>query len=612
MGCIPGSNTKPKVKATYSQKEQRLGNDEALNRSLPAKCDDELKMQVECDDELKMQVELHFECKELKNMDKGSLTDSVVVVYTKNKGQYERVGRTEVITDNLNPVFVQSVVLDYYFEERQELRFSVFDVDDFNETASPEQNLIGSIDLFLHEIVTRPNNKLTSPLINPKMAKEKLGNLVIICEEKKLGSKVIYEIAFEGKNFKSEYIFYRLNRIKTAGEYIPIVESETSKKNAEKSVHLFDAVSVSKADLLMDNLKNKAMVEVFKWSDTGAHSSLGKQEFLINDLMEGRSLEFQDGVLRAIRCEEIRERTFLDYILNGLEIALLIAIDFTGSNGPPISYSSLHCSDFSRNQYLQAITSVGQILENYDSDKKFTVLGFGATIPHVMPDTSHCFAINNNIFDPEIPTLQGVFDTYKEVLNTLSFTGPTYFSGILNYVNRMIEYEIKKQKKYYILLIMTDGIIDDMESTTDEIVRATSLPLSIIIVGIGSADFNNMKVLDADNTPLYSKKLNKKMERDIVQFVPFENFKHDHTLLAKETLEEVPRQLMSYMNSKGIPPQKEKLVNVENDTFFDEHRKEFVKHLEWMGYDKKKIEDVLSKGLPEASVSLFESKVKNW
>ena len=35
--------------------------------------------------------------------------------------------------------------------------------------------------------------------------------------------------------------------------------------------------------------------------------------------------------------------------------------------------------------------------------------------------------------------------------------------------------------------------------------------------------------------PLYSHKFNKKMSRDIVQFVPFEEFKNDAYKLAKET-----------------------------------------------------------------------------
>ena len=96
-------------------------------------------------------------------------------------------------------------------------------------------------------------------------------------------------------------------------------------------------------------------------------------------------------------------------------------------------------------------------------------------------------------------------------------------------------------QKYFILLLITDGVINDMQKTIDEIVRGTGLPLSIIIVGVGKEDFQSMEVLDADEVPLYSQTHKKYMERDIVQFVPFQEFKDNPVMLAKETLEEVPR-----------------------------------------------------------------------
>jgi vacuolar-type H+-ATPase subunit F/Vma7 len=74
----------------------------------------------------------------------------------------------------------------------------------------------------------------------------------------------------------------------------------------------------------------------------------------------------------------------------------------------------------------------------------------------------------------------------------------------------------QNNQKYLILLIITDGIINDMQKTIDEIVRGSSLPLSIIIVGVGSADFSSMDILDADDEPLYSRKYKKYMAADIV------------------------------------------------------------------------------------------------
>ena len=50
--------------------------------------------------------------------------------------------------------------------------------------------------------------------------------------------------------------------------------------------------------------------------------------------------------------------------------------------------------------------------------------------------------------------------------------------------------------------------------------EASYFPLSIIIVGVGDADFSNMDELDCDDGLLQSIITSKKAQRDIVQFVP--------------------------------------------------------------------------------------------
>ncbi len=68
---------------------------------------------------------------------------------------------------------------------------------------------------------------------------------------------------------------------------------------------------------------------------------------------------------------------------------------------------------------------------------------------------------------------------------------------------------------YHILLILTDGMIHDMPETTDLIVECANYPLSIIIVGIGNADFSNMEKLDGDEVRLRNQK-GEPAVRDIV------------------------------------------------------------------------------------------------
>ena len=67
-------------------------------------------------------------------------------------------------------------------------------------------------------------------------------------------------------------------------------------------------------------------------------------------------------------------------------------------------------------------------------------------------------------------------------------------------------------------MILTDGIINDMKQTIDCIVEGSKLPLSIVIIGIGDADFTNMDILDGDKKPLINSS-GEIRKRDIVQFV---------------------------------------------------------------------------------------------
>ena len=52
------------------------------------------------------------------------------------------------------------------------------------------------------------------------------------------------------------------------------------------------------------------------------------------------------------------------------------------------------------------------------------------------------------------------------------------------------------------MLILTDGEINDFQASFDCIVAASHLPLSIIIIGVGNSNFENMIKLDNDDLSL--------------------------------------------------------------------------------------------------------------
>ena len=82
----------------------------------------------------------------------------------------------------------------------------------------------------------------------------------------------------------------------------------------------------------------------------------------------------------------------------------------------------------------------------------------------------------------------------------IDLDGPTYFAPMIKEIVEFTREAFRQDdNNYTVLLILTDGCIHDMQATKDWIVEGSYLPLSIIIVGVGDADFTLMEELDSDD-----------------------------------------------------------------------------------------------------------------
>ncbi|OXB67236.1 hypothetical protein ASZ78_015877 [Callipepla squamata] len=293
-------------------------------------------------------------------------------------------------------------------------------------------------------------------------------------------------------------------------------------------------------------------VEVYDWDRDGSHDFIGEFTTSYRELARGQS-QFnvyevvnprkkmkkkkylnsgtvrggQGGVLREAvllswPCPQVTllsfavesDHTFLDYIRGGTQINFTVAIDFTASNGNPSQSTSLHyLSPYQLNAYTMALRAVGEIIQDYDSDKMFPALGFGAKIP---PDgrVSHEFPLNGDAANPSCSGIEGILEAYHRSLRSVQLYGPTNFAPVVNHVARSAA-AVPDGSQYFVLLIITDGVISDMAQTKEAIVNAAKLPMSIIIVGVGQAEFDAMVELDGDDIRISSR--GKVAERDIVQ-----------------------------------------------------------------------------------------------
>ncbi|EPY81533.1 copine family member isoform 2-like protein [Camelus ferus] len=123
------------------------------------------------------------------------------------------------------------------------------------------------------------------------------------------------------------------------------------------------------------------------------------------------------------------------------------------------------------NAYGMALKAVGEIVQDYDSDKMFPALGFGAKLP---PDgrISHEFALNGNPQNPYCDGIEGVMEAYYRSLKSVQLYGPTNFAPVINHVARYAA-SVKDGSQYFVLLIVTDGVISDMAQTKESIVNVS-------------------------------------------------------------------------------------------------------------------------------------------
>jgi hypothetical protein len=110
-------------------------------------------------------ITLNFSGLSFPNFDTFSRTDAMALLYKKEATMWRKVGKTEVIMDNLSPKWISNFDVQYQFEKREAYRVDVYHVEDFDNLDNlPAQKIVGSLEFVLHEVVTARNATLVKDL----------------------------------------------------------------------------------------------------------------------------------------------------------------------------------------------------------------------------------------------------------------------------------------------------------------------------------------------------------------------------------------------------------------------------------------------------------------
>uniref|UniRef100_A0A672HYT2 Copine-2 n=1 Tax=Salarias fasciatus TaxID=181472 RepID=A0A672HYT2_SALFA len=467
-------------------------------------------------------VELSVTATSLLDRDVASKSDPFCVLFHEVDGNWVELGRTETAVNNLNPVFGVKFQVDYHFEEIQKLRFAMFD-EDKCATQLYEHDFLGEFVCTLGVIVS--NKKLHRPLTLANGKPAGKGSITVRLSERRLISTVYAPLWCDFFGKSDPYLEF--HKQGEDGKWMLVHRTEVIKNTLDPSWKSFTVPLISLCNGDVDR-----NIKVSGWSctpssllrflcETVFSFKMHIVEFdCINPKKQKKKKNYKNSGIIIVKSCKMSSNP------GHFNVCHQVGIDFTASNGNPREPSSLHyINPLGSNEYLAAILAVGQIIQDYDTDKMFPALGFGAQLP---PDWKVSFS----------PRCRFRCTSERD-----RFLNPSLRLAL----------SIALQQ-YFTLLIITDGVISDMDETRDAIVQASKLPMSIIIIGVGNADFAAMEFLDGDASVLRSS-AGEEAVRDIVQFVPFRDFRNaPKETLAKSVLAELPQQVTQYFKQRNLPP----------------------------------------------------------
>jgi len=531
-------------------------------------------------------VHVSLFAKDLRNVAGWDKSDPFAVV-TLLEGTNNRIlGKTEVVQNSLSPTWTKTFSIDYSLGRERHFNVGVWDS---SQNRRGGNKSMGSAMFEIGDVLGSPGS------IKSKRLRE--GGILFVRVVKAQPSAGTLNVSsvrgcnltnVEAGLFNKSDPFFTLSKktlVRGESSWLLVYRSDFCKNNLNPKWGGFEIG----LDQLCDGDPNQSiLVSVFDYENSGRHTPMGTVDISANALVcrtatftlrrNGKSagaIEFAGAQIygRASSASPAtyaspvtggstytssapsfqspsRAPTFVDYISGGCELHMCVAIDFTGSNGNPRVPGTLHYihPDGSLNEYEKALTAISSILMKYDSDKKIPVLGFGAKFHGVL---NNCFQCGPT---KEVFGINGTMEAYRSMLRTgLTLSGPTFFCDIIKYASARAaeDHEAamrRGRQAYNVLLIITDGVISDINPTKRALVEGSLTPLSVVIIGVGNADFSAMQFLDdfmINAVP---------PARDIVQFVQFSRHSHDKSSLTAATLEEIPQQLVTYFTTRNMPP----------------------------------------------------------
>ena len=271
-------------------------------------------------------VELTISCRNLPDMDVLSKSDPICVVFLKDPSLevWKEIGRTEIIWDNLNPEFSKKITMTYMFEQRQLLKFELYDID-AESSDLDKHDFLGRLEVTLGEIVaTAGLQHFERPLIGGPHS-SKPSTIKVLAEEVS-SCKEEYHFNFDAQRLPKRFFgqnsfFYEIHKSTEQSGFSLVYRSPTVKAN--KAQCEWPQITLNMYSLCNGDMDRNIKLTLRKYKSNGSHRIIGEANSTVRGMSEstktGNKLTFNMGssVLRLSQFSKGSHSSFLDFIRVG-------------------------------------------------------------------------------------------------------------------------------------------------------------------------------------------------------------------------------------------------------------------------------------------------------
>ena len=302
---------------------------------------------------MEQRVSLHIT---LKNVDALSEQKVELLTYSDSDRKFSKsAGFTEnkakSIEDN-TIVFQQFFAIPYFFEKQQLLDFKVY--------SNATSNNFETVQTSLGSIMGSRGQTFKKKLSNGS-------DIFITGREIKKSSKLVnFDITVKG-NMVGMGIRYTITNLGTENKpcNTKLYDSEIKNisKNNNKNNMTFFLCKIPVMFLNPSGNANENIVSI-QLTDVIHKKALGEYKGPISRLLVPDAIEvaLSNNLKALIKCVVENHPTFISYLRSGMNINLMIGIDFPGSNGHYKDQPSYHYLEGGMNNYEKAIHSCGDIV----------------------------------------------------------------------------------------------------------------------------------------------------------------------------------------------------------------------------------------------------------